>query len=634
MAKIKSAEQIKKAVDEILEKRDNYESRMSNRLARWTEIAELYLGKTYTGKDNFAVSPNSPELYKAIRAISNMQYRMLTSQRPFFSLDAADILGHSDPTKLLKAEHYVQMVLDKSRYNPNLLRALTQLNLYGTVAVHALYEPMRQTYLGKPLSITTFHPVSLVNCAFSLDATELETASWVCLTDVESKRYLHKVLKQPGAGSLYDLSAVRAAIDDQMQQEPKINTWTQQRLAIAGYIGINYTGGMEKMTYYGPIDAFNDGLDYCFEIINRKFAIRVEEYSGLRPVHMATINAFDVEPLGNGLGDLFRPLLGKLDGSEAALLNMIKLAGACMFAKQKEIGEEDMQFALQNFGVMELENPTLNPVVPSPAALADVNGYIAKTTQQFRQASGATDTLQAVVQGDSATATEVTLSMNEAVRNLSVSSEIQAETLVKDHIAVILQNAQKYQTVPFTLTINRTPIQIVPADLMIATEVRIKTMTDQDFRPAKVNKLLQVLSLMAQTPPNALTGVKLDITPTLLEILKQLDVPNFDRSVQQISDDDLIKARVISEMMTPATAQAGGVPNTEPPSAGRIADVKPGRREQRVVGAANDAALSGSTITTPTGQVLSAPGDQQMSLAAERASNATVPQQNLPGRQL
>ena len=68
---------------------------------------------------------------------------------------------------------------------------------------------------------------------------------------------------------------------------------------------------------------------------------------------------------------------------------------------------------------------------------------------------------------------------------------------------------------------------------------------DQNFRPGKVAKLMEALNLMVNTPPQALNGVKLDITPIILEVLKLIDVPDWDKTVQPITDQDLIRANMM-----------------------------------------------------------------------------------------
>ena len=617
-----SAKLAKAICNEIAEKSNNYEAKMSYRLARWVEIAELMQGKTKTSGDNLRLSPNSAELYKSVRAISNMQFRMLTSMKPFFELQPLDILGHADPSKIIKSEHFVTNQLALSKFSKGLYRTLTQLNLYGSVACHEQYEPLRSSFLGQKRFITSFRPVSLINCAFALDAYDIEESGWCAFNDIQSKQALTKLLSHDPDGKMYNLPGIQAILN-QEDYVPRINTWVQQRMAWSGYIGNDFRGGMERSTYYGPLECMRDNEEYAVEIVNRGTIIRMESFEGLRPVRIATVNNLDVEPLGNGLGDQFRPLLGQIDDTRSSLLNTITFAGANMFAKQKGVGDEDMEFAIRNFGIVALENPDMKPLGPDPRTISELAGFLQSQIQEYRQGSGATDTLQALVQGDSATATEVSLSMNEAVRNISVASEIVAPTIIADHIKLVLQNQQKYNTRPFTLVIGKTPIQILPSDLMIDVDVNVLTMTDQNFRPARARNLMAAAQLMIQTPPNAITGYKLDPTDTLVEALKLLDVPNWQNSVKKITEEDILRANVMAQMQNVGQPGTGSELPPGPAGEARVEAGKPGRKEQRTMNKNMAMPMAeGATMPTPGGPVLTAPGSQAASLQAIR--NASV----------
>lgn len=600
-------------VSEITEKSDNYEKRMSTRLARWTEIAEYFNGKTYTVRDNAKVSHNSAELYKACRAIANMKYRMLTGQKPFFELTAMDIIGHSDPGKLLKMEHYASNQLELSRFDKGLYHALFQQELYGTIAVHETYEPLRNSYLGQKRYITTYRPISLINCAFAIDSYDVEEAGWVCINDIQSKAILKKLLNHDPDGKMYNLKNIKTCLDEP-DYEPRVNEWVNQRMAWQGYTNGNFEGGIERSTYYGPLDCLDDGNEYCVEIVNRKHIIRMEIYEGIRPVRIATINNIDIEPLGNGQGDIFRPLLGQLDDVRSYLLNTVAFAGANMFAKQKSYGEEDMEFSIRNFGLVNLENPNLTPLGPNPSVVAQLAAYEDRLTKQYRNGSGASDVLQAVVNNESATATEVSLAMNEAVRNISVAAEQAARPLVADHIKVIFQNAQKYNTEPFTINIKGVPLVIEPTDLQIDVDVRVKTVTDQDFRPARIRNLMNTLQIMNSMAPNAMNGYKINPTPALVELLKLMDVPDWANSVQPINEADLIRAQVMAQIQP----QSGMIPVGTKAEATADAGM-PSKYEQRSINRGEQ--NTSDTVSTPAGDVLSAPGDQAQTNQAIRSSS-------------
>jgi hypothetical protein len=588
-----SSEKAEKIIQEVIEKVNDYEGRMSSRLTRWVEIAELYSGKTATQKENSKLSPNSAELYKAIRAMRNMIMRMLLGQKPCFELECLDIIGYDDPYKLLKTEHYITNQLDLARFDKGMARALDQLLLYGTVAIHEQYEPLRASFLGRKNYVTTFRPVSLINCAFSLDTYDIEESSWVALSDIQSNCELEKLLRHDPDGKVYDHGKIKG-LQGEPEYSPQVNNWVKQRMAWQGYVDGDFKGGMERTTYYGPLDCMPGNEEYAIEIVNRKAIIRMEACEGIRPVRIATINTIDVEPLGNGLGDMFAPMLGKIDDTESALLNMITLAGANMFAKQKSLTDEDMEFVVRQFGIMNLENPDLRNIGPDPRSIAATAGYSSDAVQKFRQAAGAPDTLQAILSSEQHTATAVSLAMNESVRNLSVQAQLLSPVLVQDHIKVVLQNAQKYNTAPFVLNIGGAPVTVVPSDLMIDVNVRVKTSTDQDFRPTKLQRLREGMQAMAIFGADAIPGKRLNPGPALLEYFKTLDVPNWNESIQDLTPEDMLNMRMAAEMRG-GPAQEG---RAMPP------EVTEGE----------------GTMTTPVGEVLAPPGEEAATTSAIRRS--------------
>ena len=357
-----------------------------------------------------------------------------------------------------------------------------------------------------------------------------------------------------------------------------------QRMAFAGYIDSQFDNGIERVTYYGPLDCMSDRTaEYCVELVNRDYIVRMEEYDGIRPVRIAAIDTIDVEPLGNGMYDKFAPQLRKIDNTESALLNQIEFAGASMFRMQKDMTDEDSEFNIRQFGILRTSNP-LETLGPDARNLQATAGYGAAQVQGFRQAAGAPDTLQAIVSGEQATATATSLAMNEAVRGLSCQAEILAPALVRDHIKVILQNVQKYNTEPMVMNIGGAPVTVMPSDLMIDVNIRVKTTSDQDFRPAKLQRLRDGIKLMAMFPPNAIPGLKLNPSPAIMEYLKILDVPNYRDSVQAITEDDM--------MMSAVAAQMGMNGRVDPQTMGKLQEEE-------------------GTIKTPVGEVMAAPKDSK-----------------------
>ena len=615
-----SPEKKRKVVSEIRQKKSAYEQRMSNRLGRWTEISEYFHGKTYTASDNAKISPNSAELYKSIRAIVNMKYRMLTGSKPRFMLSSNDLIGDSDPRKLLIAEHYVQQQLELGNFNNGLYMALYLQELYGTAVVHSQYEPKEDSFLGQKQYFTSYRPVSLINCAFSLDGYDATQAGWVCITDIQGRNTtLNHLLNVDPDGKVYDKKEIQDVLNS-AEYDPQINQWVRLRMAWSGFLDGNFHGGMERSFYYGLLDYLDDGQKYLVEVVNNEYIIRMEAYDGIRPVRVSTINNFDIEPLGDGQGDMFRPALKQLDDIRSALLNTCTFAGANMFAKKKSYSEEDSEMAITNFGLVNLDNPNVVPLGPNPQTIAALAAYEDRLTKNFRNAVGAQDVLQAVVNSDATTATEVSLAMNEAVRNISVSAEMCAPYLVRDHIKLILQNAQKYTTKPFTLVVAGKAMVITPKDLLVDINVGVKTMTDQDFRPARVRNLMTTLQLINTIPPQAMQGVKINIVPTLVELLRLLDIPNYQESVQVLTPQDLLKQQLMAQLQAQQIAGPQSVGNN---AENRLDNERPGRMEQRNLnkGVVADANAQSETMHTPVGQVLTAPGDANETLQATRSAS-------------
>jgi hypothetical protein len=613
----------REVVDEVIGKIKKYENKMSYRLARWVEAAELYQGKTSTANNNSKISNNSPELFKSIRAIRNMMMRMILGTKPSFSLVANDVIGYEHPDRLIKAEHFVQQQMGLANFPVGLAAAIDSMLLYGTVAVHNPYEPVRASYLGKKQYVTQFRPLSLINCAFSMDSYNISECGWVALSDVQSKKELSKLLSYDPDGKIYDKAEI-AKCQEQNDYAPEVNTWVTQRLAWQGYLNQRFEGGIERVTYYGPLDCIGegyDGADYCVEIVNREFIIRAEEYTGLRPVRIAAINNLPPEPLGNGMGDMFRPILGEIDEAKSAMLNMITLAGASMFRMQKDITDEDAEFYIRQFGIARTQNP-LEPIGPNPSNLTAVAQFMQDRIQTYRQASGATDTLQALVTGDQATATATSLAMNEAVRNVSLLAELCAPYLHRDYVKQILENAQKYNTEPMVVPIGGIPAEILPSELLIDVNVDVNTSTDQDFRPAKLMRMregLQVGAMFGQSL--AAIGKKFNPGPVLTEYFKDLDIPNYDKVIEDMTDEDLLRGQLAAQMSMP---QQGGEQeeegeNEESGGEERVSNGKPGKRERRMLNR-NMAMPMANTTQTPVGQVMSAPGDQDASTKVIRSS--------------
>jgi hypothetical protein len=183
--------------------------------------------------------------------------------------------------------------------------------------------------------------------------------------------------------------------------------------------------------------------------------------------------------------------------------------------------------------------------------------------------------------------------MNESVRALSVLAERIAPNLLGDYVKIILQNAQKYQTTPFTLNVAGVPVEVMPADLLIDTNVRVKTLVDQDFRPAKLAREREALMIMGSMPPPP--GKKWNPGPVMEDYLKTLDVPHYDQVIQDMTEEDMAQIALMNQL----GAEKGSGSVTSGPASAEGSD----------------------TLNTPAGPVMAAPGDQKGTTQAVRSSS-------------
>lgn len=587
-------------VDEIVGKVNSYESSMSSLLATYTELAEIFLIKPGNLREGSFSNPRVAEMYRAVNAISKMEYRMLTSQKPFFELVPMDIISYTNPVDVIASENYIKQQLKYSEYDINLLRALFSKNLFGTVFVEEPYYTKKVNFLGRKVGVTGFQPRSLLQVAFSRDNFNLRDYSWVSLADYKTRQQLEMCLKNDDT-EIYNKDAFSEYIND--TEAPYINNWIQTRLQASGFDtdGFNDGNVAEVSSYYGPLDTLNDGLIYNVLVINRKYLFRITEVPGLTPVRTATMVDFELEPLGYGIGTLLKNLSNDIDANRAKLNDIVTFSTYNMFVKGRESGIEDADFTARPWGIIEVDDPNgFKPLVNNFQNAKMALDYEMLLKDDFRNASGATNTLQAIV-GENVTATEVSLAMNESVRNISVNSEMTAKSLVRDHIQLVLENGQKYQSERMVVNIDGIPTIIEPNQLKIDVDVEVRTMTDQNFRPARLKNTITALQTLLTIPPQSMPGMKVNIEPMVKEIAKMLDIPAFGEVIQPITEQDLIAMKVQAEMGQPSQLQntrQGNVPipmepqNVQQTPAGEVLQ-PPGEGEATMQAIQNASTLEG-----------------------------------------
>lgn len=585
---------VREIIDEIVSKQTEYETVNAYRMANWNKIAEAFLCKNNVAGDGKNWSnPAIGEMFRSVRALTNMTYRMLTSQRPFFALIPNDISGLKRPQDLIYQSNYIQSNLEYANYRQNLKKAIQQTYLYGTCFVESQYVTKTVNFLGRKASYTNFIPRSLLNSAFSRSTYDIEESPWYSFADVVNKAgVISTILNNKDKEDGYIQESVNAIQED--NNRPVVNEWVNQRLVAAGYDKAleDSNSVCELITYYGTLDTKNDGKTYCIQIVNRNTIIRMYEHKGIVPVRVGKLVDFELDAMGYGIGDMFVNLHDSITDMRQFAMNLAAFAGANMYVKRKDTAIEDGSYQIEQNKVIATESPSeFTPLTSNPLALKMVSEMEERLRSEFRSNSGATDTLQAVPTED-ATATEVSLMMNEAVRNTSVVAEMISVPFVQKYIQNILENGQKYVRTPTVVNVNGVPVVVNPSSLLVDVNVAVKTMTDQDFRPRRLRNLQESLKLITLLPSDKYV---VDPTPILNEIMRLQEVPGFSTIIRPKTDEELV-----NEQAMQIAAQQVATQLTAPMA-----------ESQGPV----------ETLSTPGGEVLQPTGTEQESLAAVRSAS-------------
>jgi hypothetical protein len=118
-------------------------------------------------------------------------------------------------------------------------------------------------------------------------------------------------------------------------------------------------------------------------------------------------------------------------------------------------------------------------------------------------------------------------------------------------------------------------------------------------------------------------GKKFNPGPILTEYFKDLEIPDYEKVIEDITEQDMLRSNMMAQMSNPQPQQGEQEEAEEPEETGKgekkVANGGIGRRENRMLNRNMSMPMTG-TLQTPAGQVLSAPGDQQASTNAIRSS--------------
>lgn len=555
-------------IDEIVGKVQDFETAQSEWIAERAEFAELFKvrppDRKRTSGDLHAFSnPRLSEFYRAVNAIGTLTYRMQTSQEPIFDVYRNDLRADVDRMGIIRDTLNTQLRI--SKYRPNLLKADMFAIAFGTVVAQEDYRMVDVNGLGLKMPVTTFRPRVMDQVAFERGTVDIEESDWITTADLVSAQQLKRLVSQKDKlGVAWNKRALEAAADHK-ESISTINTHVKSRMDRAKFsIEESLHSRKELLFYYGKLDTMNDGVEYVAALVNRRFLVRFHANNfqhGMRQFRIGKWIDFD-EATGLGLGDLLAPQHRSMDANRQKIQDMMSFGTYNMWARMRSAGIDDNDLKIRPLQIVDMdERDGLTPLkIDLKGAEAGLKlEEILK--QEFRAASGATDTLQALI--TDATASEVSLAQNESIRNISVKAELLSEKLVREHLQVMHANNVQNINKPFNVNISGIPRAVYPKDLKVDVDFSLKMTTDKDFRPQRLEKIINLIQILTSTKSQHQDLQALSIVPLVKEAAHAMGISpeELTQPVNQqggLSDED-IAAQAFGT--GPGEPGAGGVEN-------------------------------------------------------------------------
>ena len=139
--------------------------------------------------------------------------------------------------------------------------------------------------------------------------------------------------------------------------------------------------------------------------------------------------------------------------------------------------------------------------------------------------------------------------MNEAVRNISVKTEIASEPLMREHLRVMHYNNGQYIKKPINVNRAGIAMMIYPSALKCDVDFRLKITIDKDYKPKRLAQLINILQILTNTKSQHPDQLQISILPIVQEIARALNVPA----------DQLIQPARAMPQQSMAQQQGGGM---------------------------------------------------------------------------
>ena len=512
---------------------DKIRSEVMDKVSTWERRMEKFFQAYFRGTDSWRIRPSaktnqrpkqlfnskSGETHRGAETLATVWQRMLTAADPYFEALKMGLnpLGMEVSEEDIYATEGVLNEQQKiAQTKRKLLRILRSLANVGTVIVE---QPLTSRPFGngrKYIEYTDLQFRPMTRVGFDTAVSDIRDSDYVFTIDFLSKWMLRNIASLDT--EYWDKGKVENHIRDFASGVPASFTGLYNRIkesrSRAGYTEMD-TAMFESINYHGRLEVnpviealaaslgpdidpkfvdwscgILDGQDVC--------KLHLTQYGDWRTRFLnSTYKDFEDEPLGYGIFQIGRKLQREMDINESLTNDLLTAFTLMMFKIGKYSGYTEKQMVWEPLKTIELEDINqLAPLTPDPNAFKVALEMINLRREDFRNIIGAQTNLQAQY-SKGISATEAGLSQTEAIRAASVHAEIIGEALVREHLEISHLNNLNYLDEPIWvgLTGTKKPILVNKDRLPINVGFKVKIVTDKDFRPEGIQKLLETLQI-------------------------------------------------------------------------------------------------------------------------------------------
>lgn len=497
---------IEDPLQEIKEKVDFWRTRLNFQLYQFNDMANFWrlIKPKRSGDLSGFANPQLTETMRAVETIATFFYRALTAENPNYAFYSKNPMITEE--QLYKSEAVIGWQQDVTQYRRKLMKACRSVALFGIVPVE---EPW--VVNGKYYESTDFLPRALIQFAFDPLCFDMALSGWHCVIEYVTEDQLRQLAKQmPNAWSAKAIEEAISASSSTKNLSPELLA----RFTAAGYTSYA-TGGSsttsniyELKLYYGKLKKDDSQGEWCAATINDLKTIKL--YQSPYPRRNFTfgiLNEFEFEPYPYAVGKIAIQTQPEMNSNRGRMHDVLTFSFFNQWLANRSANIKSKDLKLKPWKLIQVDGNPEEALKALRPQIEGVNVGLAmedRMKSEFRTTTGASDSLQAIV--TAATATESSLAQNEAVRRLSVAAEIFADSVLREHIAKMHENNIEFLDQPFWVAASgsNAPMRVFPNDLAPDVEVKVKVVTDKDFRPQRNKDILTfiqtITSIRSQNP--------------------------------------------------------------------------------------------------------------------------------------